>query len=56
MIKRKHAYRNTTFPGFKNLVLIKVTSERMDVLDYSRGAANDRQTWRTPSVEFEKVS
>jgi general stress protein 26 len=54
MIKRKRAYWDTAFPGFKNLVLIKVTPERMDVLNYSRGAVNDPQTWRTPSVEFKK--
>ncbi|HEV2397577.1 MAG TPA: pyridoxamine 5'-phosphate oxidase family protein [Candidatus Sulfotelmatobacter sp.] len=56
MINRKRAYWDQAFPGFKNLVLIKVTPERMDVLNYSRGALNDPQTWRTPSVEFKKGS
>ena len=56
MVKRKRAYWDTAFPGFKNLVLIKVTPESMDVLNYSRGAVNDPQTWRTPSVEFKKSS
>ncbi len=54
MIKRKRDYWDSAFPGFKNLVLIKVTPETMDVLNYSRGALNDPKTWRTPSVEFKK--
>jgi len=54
MIKRKRAYWDTAFPGFKNLVLIKVVPERMDVLNYSRGAMGDPTTWRTPTVEFKK--
>jgi len=52
MIKRKRAYWDSAFPGFKNLVLIKVIPERMDVLNYKAGAVNDPVTWRTPSVEF----
>ena len=52
MIKRKRAYWDSAFPGFKNLVLIKVVPERMDVLNYSRGAVADPATWRTPTVEF----
>jgi general stress protein 26 len=56
MIKRKRAYWDSTFPGFKNLVLIKVIPEHIDVLNYSRGALGDPETWRTPSVEFAKSS
>jgi general stress protein 26 len=56
MIKRKRGYWDSAFPGFKNLVLIKVIPERMDVLNYSRGALGDPETWRTPSVEFTKSS
>ncbi len=52
MIKRKRAYWDQAFPGFKNLVLIKVIPERMDVLNYKAGALNDPVTWRTPSAEF----
>jgi len=54
MIKRKRAYWDTAFPGFKNLVLIKVIPEHLDVLNYSRGALNDPITWHAPSVEFNK--
>jgi general stress protein 26 len=56
MIKRKRAYWDSAFPGFKNLVLIKVVPERMDVLNYSRGVLSDPQTWRTPTLEFKKGS
>ncbi len=55
MIKRKRAYWDSAFPGFKNLVLIKVIPERMDVLNYKAGAVNDPVTWRTPSVEFKNA-
>lgn len=54
MIKRKRAYWDTAFPGFKNLVLIKVIPEHLDVLNYSRGAQGDSVTWHAPSVEFNK--
>ena len=56
MIKRKRAYWDQAFPGFKNLVLIKVTPERLDVINYKAGALNDPQTWRSPTVEFKKGS
>jgi len=56
MIKRKRAYWDQAFPGFKNLVLIKVTPERLDVINYKAGALNDPQTWRSPIVEFKKGS
>ncbi len=52
MVKRKRAYWDTAFPGFKNLVLIKVIPEHLDVINYSRGALNDPVTWHAPSVEF----
>jgi general stress protein 26 len=52
MIRRKRAYWDTAFPGFKNLVLVKVVPEHLDVLNYSRGAQGDPVTWHAPSVEF----
>ncbi len=49
--KRKRAYWDDAFePGLKNLVLIKVVPERLEVLNYARGALNEQVTWRTPSV------
>ncbi|HLH05754.1 MAG TPA: pyridoxamine 5'-phosphate oxidase family protein [Terriglobales bacterium] len=53
---KKHwrAYWDSAFPDKTKLVLIKVMPERMDVLNYKRGALNDPVTWRTPSVDFSK--
>ncbi len=50
--KRKRAYWDQAFPGLKNLVLIKVVPERLDVLNYKQGVVADTVTWRTPSIEI----
>jgi general stress protein 26 len=52
ILKRKRAYWDQAFPGLKNLVLIKVIPEQLDVLNYKQGALNDTVTWRTPSIKF----
>ena len=52
ILKRKRAYWDQSFPGLRNLVLIKVVPERLDVLDYKGKIQVDPKTWRTPSVEF----
>jgi general stress protein 26 len=52
MIKRKRGYWDSVFPEFKNLVLIKVIPEHLEVLNYSRGVNGDPATWHAPSVEF----
>jgi general stress protein 26 len=52
ILKRKRAYWDQAFPGLKNLVLIKVEPERLDVLDYKAGTQANTETWRPPSVEF----
>ncbi len=52
ILKRKRAYWDQAFPGLKNLVLIKVVPERLDVLNYAKGALGDEVTWRTPSIEL----
>ncbi len=53
--KRKRAYWEQAFePGLKNLVLIKVVPERIEVLNYKAGLHNDPVTWQTPSVELGK--
>ncbi|HTZ49370.1 MAG TPA: pyridoxamine 5'-phosphate oxidase family protein [Verrucomicrobiae bacterium] len=54
MIKRKRGYWDTAFPEFKNLVLVKVVPEHMDVLNYARGAQGDPVTWHAPGVDFQK--
>jgi len=50
--KRKRAYWDHAFPGLKNLVLVKVVPERLDVLNYKSGPAVSSETWRTPSIEL----
>jgi len=52
--KRKRAYWDQAFPELKNLVLIKVVPERLDVLNYKQGVVADTVTWRTPSIEIGK--
>ena len=52
MIKRKRAYWDSVFPEFKNLILLKVIPEHLEVLNYSRGVNGDPATWHAPSVEF----
>jgi general stress protein 26 len=50
--KRKRAYWDQAFPGGKNLTLIKVVPERIDVLNYKAGTQPNPETWRPPSIEF----
>ncbi len=52
ILKRKRAYWEQAFPGLKNLVLIKVVPERLDVLNYKAGTQADAETWRTPSIDL----
>ena len=52
ILKRKRAYWDQAFPGLKNLVLIKVVPERLEVLNYKAGTQAHAETWRPPSVEF----
>lgn len=39
----------------KNYILIKVIPEKLEVLNYQRGIYGDRETWKTPSVEFQET-
>jgi general stress protein 26 len=50
--RRKRDYWDQAFPGLKNLVLIRVVPERIDVLNYKAGANGNPETWRTPTIEF----
>ena len=53
IMKRKRAYWDSAFaPGLKNLVLIKVVAEHMDILNYARHATADPVTWRTPTLDI----
>ncbi len=48
ILKRKRAYWDQAFPGLKNLVLIKVVPERLDVLDYKAGTQARRRDLAAP--------
>jgi general stress protein 26 len=50
--KRKRAYWDQAFPDLKDLVLIKVVPERLEVLNYQSGDPADPITWRAPSVDL----
>ncbi len=50
--RRRRAYWAQSFPGDKNLVLVKVVPERLDVINYAAGVNGDRVTWRSPSIEL----
>ena len=50
--KRKRAYWDQAFPGLKNLTLIKVIPERLEVLNYKAGLSNDPETFRAPSIDL----
>jgi hypothetical protein len=50
--KRKRAYWDQAFPGLKNLTLIKVIPERLEVVNYKAGLHNDPATFRAPSVDL----
>lgn len=50
VLRRKRAYWDQAFPGLKNIVLIKVLPERIDVVNYKQGLTGDPVTWRAPSI------
>ena len=52
ILKRKRAYWDQSFPGLKNLVLIKVIPERLEVINYKAGFNNDPATFRAPAIEL----
>jgi general stress protein 26 len=50
--KRKRAYWDQAFPGLRNLTLIKVIPERLEVVNYKAGLHNDPATFRAPSIDL----
>ncbi|MFO7446995.1 MAG: pyridoxamine 5'-phosphate oxidase family protein [Ignavibacteriaceae bacterium] len=52
ILKRKRDYWDQSFPGLKDIVLIKVVPVKLDVLNYKRNMHNSPTTWRTPSITF----
>ncbi len=56
ILRRKRAYWDQSFPGLKNLVLVKVVPEKLDVLNYEGKIVVDPVTWRTPSLDLGAVT
>ncbi len=54
VLKRKRDYWDTAFPGLKNIVLIKVVPDRIDVVNYKQGFGPDPITWRATSIPLPK--
>lgn len=52
ILKRKRAYWDQAFPGLKNLTLIKVVPERLEVINYKAGLHNDPETFAAPSLDL----
>ncbi len=52
ILKRKRAYWDQAFPGLRNIVLIKVIPEQIDVLNYKQDVVADPVTWRTPTIDM----
>lgn len=52
VLARKRAYWDQAFPGLKDIVLIKVVPERIDVINYKQGVIADPDTWQTPSIRM----
>ncbi len=50
--KHRRGYWAQSFPNDKNLILVKVVPERLDVINYAAGVNGDRVTWRSPSIEL----
>ena len=55
ILKRKRAYWDQAFPGLRNLTLIRVVPEKVDVINYKAGVNNDPTTFAAPSVDIESV-
>ena len=50
VLARKRAYWDQAFPGLKNIMLIKVVPERIEVLNYKQGVVADPNTLGAPSI------
>jgi len=52
-IRRRHrAYWDQAFPGGRNLVLIQVVPERLEIISYKHGLNGDSAAWAPPAVTF----
>ncbi len=50
ILKRKRAYWDQAFPGLKNIVLIKVVPERLEVVNYKAKLGADPETFRATTI------
>jgi len=50
--RHRRAYWTQAFPGDKNLILVKVVPDHLDVINYAAGATGDSITWRSPSIDL----
>ena len=48
----KDAWDNFYSNKEEQYLLIKIIPEKLELVDYSRGIYNDKETWQTPFVEF----
>ncbi len=48
--RHRRAYWAQAFPNDKNLIMVKVVPERLDVVNYKAGMTADTVTWRSPSI------
>jgi general stress protein 26 len=52
--KRKRDYWDQAFPDWKYLILIKVVPEKLEVINYKHKMYNDPNTFKAPTIEFNK--
>jgi general stress protein 26 len=48
--RHRRAYWAQSFPNDKNLIMVKVVPDRLDVINYKAGVTGDSVTWRSPSI------
>jgi general stress protein 26 len=55
VLKRKRAYWDQAFPGLKDIVLIHVVPERLEVVYYKAGLNGDATTFKAPFIDLKPV-
>jgi general stress protein 26 len=56
ILKRKRAYWDNAFPGLKNLVLIHVIPERLEVVYYKHGLSGDPTTFAPTAIDLKPAA
>lgn len=52
ILKRKRAYWDSSFPGLKNIVLIRVIPERLEVVYYKAGLGGEPTTFAPTAIDL----